>query len=155
MVEGWAGGGGKGFAGAVHATACPCVTQRDSCPPQSGRAFCVHCERPVERCLLDGGCGESAAVIPPAVAFFDNDDSWLTSPRPSTCVSALQFGAGIVFLPNEKKKQKNGQTRIQAPKKVCETSAPACLTPTLRGSSLRAWGVGGFRSFACLSYLSS
>lgn len=93
-------------AGAVHATAC--VTQRDSCPPQSGgQAFCVYCERPVERCLLDSGCGESAAVIPRAVAFFDNDDSWLTSP-PSVYVCeekpALQFGAGIVYRPSEKKR---------------------------------------------------
>lgn len=36
-----------------------------------------------------------------------------------------------------------GQTRIQAPKKFCETSAPACPTPTLCGSSLWAWGGGG------------
>lgn len=50
---------------------------------------------------------KSAAVIPRAVVFFDNDDSWLTS---TTSVyvceekPALQFGAEIVYHPNEKKR---------------------------------------------------
>lgn len=91
-------------AGAVHTTACPCVTHRNSCPPHSSGPLCLlyvyDGEMPVD---MDA---DSTLVVPEAIAFFDRGDSWPTSLCPSLCVRRKhmyipQFRALIIFLLNE------------------------------------------------------
>lgn len=66
------------------ATACPCVTHRNSCPPYSGGPLCLLYV--YDRKMPLDEDADSTLVIPQVIALFDKGDSWLTSLCPSACV---------------------------------------------------------------------